>query len=298
MTDTNQRWLVTGATGQLGAHAVYELRMMPDIVVHALSRSPFPDSDNVASSVLGLDDLTALEDCVRQLKPTHILHFGAMTAVGECYKNPEAAQTINVTATALLAKLAGDSGARFLFSSTDMVFDGTSAPYTEQSVRKPLSRYGQSKAAAEDAVLAANESAVILRPPLMFGYPRVARQTTFVQQMANLRDEKNMTLFHDEYRTPAALVDVANAAIVIAQSDYRGILHVPGPERLSRLEMVSRFADVAGLSHNAIESVSRTSIQFDEPRPEDLSLDGGLLKHYFPTIRMRMIGPDTCTEFS
>ena len=199
MAEKNQRWLVTGATGQLGGWAVNELQADADREIFALGRTAFPESPQVTSMVASLHDFDQLQACFHSARPTHVLHFGAMTAVGECFRNQDLAQVVNVQATQQLAQLAAETGARFVFSSTDMVFDGQAAPYAESAVVKPLSHYGRTKAAAEDVVL--QHHGVVIRPPLMFGFPRIPRQSTFVRQLDQLRTGEPLRLFHDEFRT-------------------------------------------------------------------------------------------------
>src|SRR5262249_12792060 len=88
-------------------------------------------------------------------------------------------------------------------------------------------------------------------------------------------------LFDDEWRTPLALCTAAQALVELAGSDYTGLLHLGGPERLSRLEMGEQLAAHLGV-RPAITVRSRQSMPASEPRPRDVSLDSGRWRRLFP----------------
>ncbi len=276
------KWFVTGATGQLGSHVIHALQKygIADNILAVNRNGDAPNSDT-ATAAVDLQDTDALRACAVNWQPTHFIHLGGMTSVGEAHQHPDAASRVNVDATKALADVAAEFGARFVFSSTDMVFDGRAAPYREDAATCPLSHYGRTKAAAEEALLR-YEHALVVRLPLMYGFPRMPRITTFTEQITALRDGRPLRLFHDEYRTPIWLADAANAIIALAQSDSTGLIHVAGPERLSRYEMAARFADLLDIHEPDLEQVSRLSINSPESRPADLSLDSSLFASQFP----------------
>lgn len=279
---TNSRWLVTGAVGQLGGHVIDVLRTTSCIDnILAVNRRQVARNSGTEFVVVDLRDTNLLQRCVVEFQPTHIIHLGGMTSVGEAQRDPDTATRVNVDATNVLAEVAADLGSRFVFASTDMVFDGNSAPHREDAVARPLSHYGRTKAEAEAAILG-HDRVTVVRLPLLYGFPHVPRTTTFTEQIAALRERQSLQLFTDEYRTPIWLADAAKAVVALAQSDFTGIIHVAGPERLSRFEMVSRFADLLGIREPQLIETSRLSIDSSEPRPADLSLDGSMFMAKFP----------------
>ncbi len=296
-----ERWLITGAAGQLGAHLVRQLADRdsgdPPPVLACYSPRTATDAGSVAIAggladippptrqIAHLDfaDFDALWRAVRSFRPTFLIHAAAMSAVGDCFARPLDADRINTQATAILAAAADACGAHLVYTSTDMVFDGTSAPYRESDPPRPLSRYGWTKAAAE-TVLAAHPRALVVRIPLMYGLPARPRTTTFLSQLAALHAGQPLRLFTDEFRTPLWLADAARALIGLARSGHTGLLHVTGPERLSRFDLIARCAALLGLSPANLVPISRLSIPSAEPRPADLSLDGSLFLREFPTL--------------
>lgn len=276
-----ERWLVTGASGQLGGHVLQVLvgdTQKKNLL--AISRSGIAET-SIPSQSIELSDFSTLRSAVKQFRPTHVLHIGAMTAVGDCYQQPEHARIVNCAATEVLARAAADQQARFLFVSTDMVFAGTAAPYRETDAAAPLSHYGRTKRAAEE-LLAGIPGSLTVRLPLLFGLPRAARAATFASQIDSLRAGRPLKLFADEYRTPLWLPDAATALLLLARSAECGVIHVAGPERLSRFEMIAKAARTLNIPEPKLEPVSRLSIAAAEPRPADLSLDDGVFRSRFP----------------
>lgn len=275
-----ERWLITGATGQLGGHLVQSLEH-GDADVLTISRSAMAGRASGRHVEIDLADEHALHHCVAEFRPTHVIHAGAMTAVGECYARQDEARRINTRATRVLAETARNCGARMAFTSTDMVFAGDNAPYSESDEPQPPSFYGRTKVAAERE-LAEFDNVVTVRIPLLFGLPATPRETTFVKQLVALRAGEPLRLFTDEFRTPLWLPDAAAALIALARGDLSGVIHVAGPERLSRYELIERVARGLGFDDPNLEAVSRLSIDAPEPRPEDLSLDGSRFRELFP----------------
>lgn len=285
---SQQRWIITGASGQLGGHLLARLaEELPDaaILAHA-GQQPVLDGDFAVARV-ALERTDALRELVISYRPTHVIHTAAMTAVGACHADPERARLCNVAATEALAEAAERVGARFVFTSTDMVFAGTAAPYAEGAEPDSPSVYGRTKIAAERA-LAAQPRTLVVRVPLLYGQPRTARRTTFADQIAALRDRRPVRLFTDEYRTPVALCDAARALVGLARSEACGLIHLAGPQRLSRFELIEQCAAMLGIERPVFEPISRLSIDSPEPRPADLSLTDERLQREFPEL---MPGP-------
>ncbi|HRT41327.1 MAG TPA: SDR family oxidoreductase [Phycisphaerae bacterium] len=290
----NERWLVTGASGQLGGHLLRQLKRdtVNKTLLALAGRGPV--DENVKTLRVDLANEQDLRRAVDDFRPTHVVHAGAITAVSDAYQRPQDAERVNTYATRVLADAAELCAARFVFISTDMVFDGTAAPYRESDPPRPLSHYGRTKAAAE-LLLVGRAHVLIIRLPLMYGLPCGARETTFSRQLAAVRRGEPLKLFVDEWRTPVWIQDAARAVIGLARTGLTGLIHVAGPERLSRFDLIERIVAAMGIADAKLQPVSRLSIAAPEPRPADLSLDCGLLRSSFPELAPRPVaacGPD------
>src|SRR5437879_4650924 len=106
-----ERFLVTGATGQLGTYLVRELLSRGHEVV-AWSGSRTDRVHGVRAEPVDLTDHVRMADAFRQARPTHVIHAAAMAAVADCARDPIRADAVNHLGTARLAQLAADAGAR------------------------------------------------------------------------------------------------------------------------------------------------------------------------------------------
>ena len=274
------RILVTGASGQLGGYLLRELRRRDRSVV-AWSGSLTGNLFGYPLRQVDLADKDAVAAAFHEARPDAILHAGALASVGECYKDAERARKVNTLSSATLAELAAEAAIRLVFVSTDLVFDGRRGSYREEDAASPLSTYGRTKAAAEQAVLAYAGAAVV-RVPLLFGPSLVGRPTFFDQQTAALREGRPIALFHDEWRTPLDYRTTALALLALLETDFVGMLHVGGPERLSRLEMGQRLARFFRCDPSVVVAVARDSTPAAEPRPCDTSLDSSRWRRFHP----------------
>lgn len=155
--------------------------------------------------------------------------------------------------------------------SSDVIFDGTAAPYDETATPSPLHAYGRAKARCEAIVTENCPDAAIVRTSLILSPD--AGDGTSSWLVEALRDGRPATLFHDEYRCPIWAHDLARMIwelVDLEPAERRGVWHLVGPERLSRVELGVAIAERLGLDASLIESASSDSMP--EPRPKDLTL--------------------------
>jgi dTDP-4-dehydrorhamnose reductase len=276
------RWLVTGASGQLGGYLLRHLRGRGEPVV-AWSGTVRGELFGCPLNPVDLSDPDAAATAFRTARPDLIVHAAAMARVDDCHRDPERARRVNTRGSELLAELAAESGARLVFASTDLVFDGGRGAYREDDPPRPLSVYGRTKADAEAAVLAAPRG-VVARLSLLFGPTLVGRPSFFDGMVAALRSGQPLKLFADEWRTPLGAHVAARALAELAHSDAVGLLHVGGPERLSRLEMGLRLVEHLGVSPEPIIAATRDAVPAAEPRPRDTSLGASRWRGRFPAL--------------
>ena len=272
------RLLVTGASGQLGSYILRECRRQGDTVVAWSGRR---QGELFGSPLRPVDlaDPDQIATAFRDARPDRVVHAAALAVVSDCQREPRRAEQINTRGSAVLAELANGAKVPLVYVSTDMVFDGERAPYREEDAAAPLSVYGRTKVEAERAILAYPRNTVA-RVPLLFGPSVVGRPTFFDRQALALRQGQPVALFHDEWRTPLSLLMAARA--LLGLRDPPGLLHVGGPERLSRLQMGQRLAAFLSCDPATIAPVSRGSATSAEPRAADLSLDSSRWRSLFP----------------
>jgi dTDP-4-dehydrorhamnose reductase len=143
-----------------------------------------------------------------------------------------------------VALAAHRAGARLIHLSTDLVFDGErEGRYCEEDEPRPVSLYGDAKLAAERIVRELHPEALVVRTSLLYGKPGP-------QESLALRDD--VTFYTDEIRTPVHVTDLAAALLELAEGELTGVLHVAGPDAVSRYELARLLAAALGGDPDAI----------------------------------------------
>lgn len=259
--------LVTGASGKLGAYVVTHLQSRGRAVV-AWSGSTSGNLAGVPLQPVDLANASRVREAFSEAAPTSVIHCGAVSTISEVHADFQKGLAVNRDGTAMLGELCS----RVVYVSTDLVFDGREAPYSEDANPTPLSLYGRSKHEGEQA-LKGHPGASVVRISLLYGPALIGSGGFYDQQLRKLRAGETMKLFHDEWRTPLALDEAAAALVELLDGPHRGVLHLGGPERLSRFEMGQQTAAALGVNPDLVQPSSQSSVDFPEPRPRDVSLD-------------------------
>jgi dTDP-4-dehydrorhamnose reductase len=189
--------LLTGVNGQVG---------------NAL-KDKFPAYELVAISraQLDLNDVNAIRRVVQQVKPNLIINPAAYTAVDKAETEPELAFAINATAPQVFAEEAAKLGSGLIHFSTDYVYDGKKvSPYVEMDTVNPVSVYGKSKLAGEDAIRAVGLPYLILRTSWVYG----AYGKNFLKTILRIATEREkLSIVGDQFGAPTSSESIANAVI-------------------------------------------------------------------------------------
>jgi dTDP-4-dehydrorhamnose reductase len=249
----SDRVLLLGSTGFLGHHLRAELARRGLDVLTAGRRG--------ADLALDLEEPEAIPARLRDLAGVRVLHAAALSSLASCEASPERASRVNTVAAARLAEVVVGA---LLYVSTDLVFDGTAAPYRAGDPPRPRSVYGRTKAEAEAAVLAAGGR--VARLPLLFGPSFDGRRGATDMIRASTG---SVTLYTNEHRTPLHVADAARGLVeLLLEDEDTDLRQLAGHERVSRYELGLRFVASAGLPLDRI----RPGENDDPLRPRDVSL--------------------------
>jgi dTDP-4-dehydrorhamnose reductase len=221
---------------------------------------------------LDLADRTAVLRLVEQIQPDTIVHTAYRKEGVQAY-------AITAEGTAAVAEAAAACGARLVHVSSDVIFDGAHAPYDETALPAPIHAYGAAKAAAEAAVKRLAPGAVIVRTSLICRLEPADRITAWV--VDSLRNDRPITLFTDEIRSPVWVDDLAAALIELVFDDFAGVINVAGPQALSRYAMGERLAQRFGLDARKI--IGAPSAASGLARPRNCTLDVRLAQRLLHT---------------
>jgi dTDP-4-dehydrorhamnose reductase len=227
------RILITGAGGMLG-HDVRGAAETAGLQAVALTRS-----------ALDITDAEALSAAVAAAAPDVVVNCAAWTDVDGAEGASDEALAVNGAGAGHVAAAATAAGAWTIHVSSDYVFDGTkSQPYVESDAVAPVSAYGRSKLAGEEAVaLAAPGRHTIVRSSWLFG----AHGRCFPRTILRLADERDeLAVVADQIGCPTFTGHLAHALVDVAETPRPGILHVAAAGACSWYELAAAVVAGAG----------------------------------------------------
>ncbi len=212
--------LLLGKNGQVGWELQRSLAPLGDVL--ALDRHSTDFCGDLAQP-------DRLAQSVRAYQPDVIVNAAAHTAVDKAESEPELARTLNAWAPAALAQVAAEVGACLVHYSTDYVFNGEGdRPWQENDATGPLSVYGQTKRAGEQAIVASGCRHLIFRTSWVYA----ARGGNFAKTMLRLAAERErLTVIDDQWGAPTGadlIADVTAIALrrLQQQPDLSGLYHL------------------------------------------------------------------------
>lgn len=268
----SNRLILTGGSGFVAASIVRSA--VQEWEVHAVSRRTAPETlPNLTWHTLNAEDPDAFHELVHTVGPAAVIHAAAIADIDYCQTHPEEAERVNHIMTRDLAEVCWDHDTRFVFLSTDTVFDGERGDYTETDSPCPVNYYGETKVRAEQAVQKFDGNYVIARVALVMGLPLWGHGNSFVSRMKSVLGEgRQLTVPEDEIRTPIDVVTLGRALVELAGSDFRGVIHLSGNDKVNRYDMMVGIARRLGLPDELIVRHDPTGIPGRAPRPRDASL--------------------------
>lgn len=236
------RVLVTGAAGMLGSDLVPALR--------ARGHEPV----GLSHRELDITHGGAVEAVLADHRPGAVINCAAWTNVDGAEAHEAEASAVNDEAAALLAAAARAAGAKFVFVSTDYVFDGsTGVPYVESDPTNPLSAYGRSKLGGETSAQVANPSTFVVRSSWLFG----RNGKNFVETMLSLAEsEPEVLVVSDQIGCPTYTAHLAAALAALIEGESYGVHHIAGHGECSWFEFAQEIFDQSGLETGVMAASS------------------------------------------
>lgn len=259
------RIVITGAGGQLGGYlSSLAAGQGREVLAHS-------------SSQWDITDPAAAERIVRR---------GDVVINGAAYTNVDGAETdeagafaVNEAGPGHLARACARAGAQLIHVSTDYVFNGdfggaAPRPYEPSDQTAPQGVYARSKAAGEQAVLAALPEAVVVRTAWVY---TGGAGKDFVAVMRRLAaGDGPVDVVDDQTGSPTYVGDLAEALLQIVDDRVPGpILHAANEGAVSRFEQARAVFEECGADPARVRPVSTDHFPRPAPRPAYSALSGG-----------------------
>jgi dTDP-4-dehydrorhamnose reductase len=257
---TRRRVLVTGASGMLASD------LLPLLAASGWDVLARPKSD------LDVADAAAVSRALREMHPDVVVNCAAFTKVDACETDPRAFE-VNAAGVANLADACGHVAAQLVQISTDFVFDGSkAAPYVEDDPVNPLSAYGRSKRAGEEAALRLPGSLVV-RASWLFGRSGWNFIEAILKQVE--AGKNRLSVVVDQIGRPTATTDLSEAILALLEAGAAGIYHFANRGEVSWNDFAREILWLAGRTDVAVDPATSGEIARPAPRPAYSVLDTG-----------------------
>lgn len=246
------RLLITGGLGLLGKEIDAAFRGRAEIL----------------TTDRGEWDVTDPAACRREVdgfRPDVVIHCAAYTAVDRAESEPEAARLLNVEGTRNVARVCRDRGALMVTFGTDYIFDGTSRrPYREEDPANPLSVYGKTKWAAEQAVREDGGDHLLVRTQWLFG---PAGRNFIRTILEKARRGETLRVVSDQVGCPTFSRDLAVAVRTLLDARARGTIHFSGEGETSWFGLARFVLGRCGLPTGSLFPARTRESSYPAPRP-------------------------------
>jgi dTDP-4-dehydrorhamnose reductase len=232
----------------LGTALAPRLAAKHEVVLTDLAEMDVTDHDATAEFVAGI-------------RPDAIIHAAAMTQVDACEAGWEKAHLVNGIGSRNVALAAERVNARILYVSTDFVFDGAKGePYMEHDAVRPLSVYGASKLAGEEAVRGLTRRHFVVRTAWLYG----AGGPNFVETILRAADQgRALRVVTDQVGSPTWTEDLAAGIASLVETELYGVYHLTNAGACSWHEYACTILRLAG--RGEVEVARTTSAEWAAP---------------------------------
>jgi dTDP-4-dehydrorhamnose reductase len=242
--------LVTGAAGMLGRDVVQAAANAGhDVVGFGHAELDVADAETARAKIEGE-------------RPDVVINCAAWTDVDGAEEHEEEATRINGEGAGNAAAAAASVGASVVYVSSDYVFDGSKgAPYVESDQTAPLSAYGRSKLAGEEATRAANKRHFVVRSAWLFG----TGGRNFVETMLRLAaDHGEVLVVRDQVGSPTYTWHLAHGLVRLIEGVEHGTHHMAAAGACSWYEFAREIFEQANVE---CQVMSATTEMLGRPAP-------------------------------
>ena len=247
--------LVIGGSGIIGSNVVKLLASEHACIGTYLTNDGMA-IENCRFEKIDVRDGEKIAKLIRSFVPSIVILAYGTKDIGHCEAHPDEAYRIHLEGTKNVIKPCSQIGARVAYISTDCVFNGEKAIYTEEDKTNPFNVYGAAKAEGEKAVCEALDNFIIIRTSLVYGWIKPGQTANFaLSVLRSLKLGEKIGVPCNFFNTPIEAHTAGAAISKLVLSQFVGIINVAGQERLSRRDFALKIADVFAQDPNLIHAV-------------------------------------------
>ncbi len=250
-------YLILGANGLLGSSVVENLphdATWLGTCFHRPVEGLYP---------LDITDKDQVQRVFEQCQPKRVLYcVNLKGGVDFCEKNPAAAKKLHFDATQIIGNECQKYNSKFLYLSTECVFDGQKEEYVEEDRRNPQNEYGQWKAESEKWIQLHLKDYLIIRTMSIFGWqPQTQTPNALMKLYFSIQKKEKIAVPTFRWGTPTYVHDLAKALLMLAQTPDVGIYHVAGQSYLSRYDWMKKTCERLGWDSSCLIAATEPTVE-------------------------------------
>lgn len=203
---------------------------------------------------------------IRSAKPDFVVNVAAIANIDFAEANRTLAYGVNVVGAENIALACDEIGARYLFFSSDAVFDGIIGGYIENTPKSFINYYGQTKSEAEDKILAACKNAVIIRISLVLGFAPVSGNSFLDSLGRRLGAGAPIDCSLSEVRTPIDIETLCSCVLELYDAPHAGVINLGSTDSANRYEITLYAAKLLGYPESLVAAASDAEVPGRAPR--------------------------------
>ncbi len=258
-----ERLLVIGGTGLLGSKilevAQGRFEVFGTYNLHASERKNMWKLD--------VCNRERVFELISRIMPDFVIDTHGLVNIDHCEKNPAEAWMVNVDGAKNVAEACKEASCKYMFMSTDNVFDGKKGEYTEEDEPHALNYYAKTKLIMEKVLSALDVDYVVARSSVMYGTGGSGKASFPAWLIEKLRGGERVRIVTDQENNPTFTDNLAEFLLRLYERDERGVFHITGTDCISRYDFSVIIADVFGLEKELIVPVTSSELNQVGLRP-------------------------------
>ena len=268
------RILLTGVSGLTGRYVINHALRPADCLILGTSKRhhDHPDFQALhAYEAVSYADFDRYAKIISEFKPDVIAHLGGEGNVDVVQNDPKESRISNLDFPLFLLEQAQKHHIKIVQFSSNAVYDGANAPYSEKSPMNPVNLYGEMKKEVDLATRAQKGAWLILRPIVTYGWNySFGRPNPVTQFISLLQSGKPVKLVNDQFENPIYAGDVATIFWRCILQNINGEFNLGGGDKtVNRFDWIRTVAEIFELDTSLIATASVNDFKTIAPRPRD-----------------------------
>jgi dTDP-4-dehydrorhamnose reductase len=217
-------------------------------------------------------DRPSVVKLIEKVKPAFVVDTHSLNNVDYCEVHRDEAWDTNVGGSRNVAEAAKQFGSKYVFLSTDYVFDGRKLKYTEKDKPHPLCYFAMTRVVTEQMLEAFDMNYLVARTAVVYGMGGLNKVSFAVWLINKLRAGETVTIVNDQKNNPTFADNLVAQLLALYEKDATGLFHITGSQCISRFDFSKEIAREFELDSELIKPITTPELHQTAPRAATVNL--------------------------